>query len=177
MLLSQIGSHLGYAYALAGRLGEAIPLMEQADEQSKVIGRKASWALRITWRGHVNLLDGRIRASREQGQHALALATDGGERGNQAWAHKLLGDVMLQDESSDPSEALSHFVPSMALATELRMRPLQAHIHLSVGRLHQRENQIEQARAEFTLAIQGYRCMEMTTWRAAAERELSALVH
>ena len=65
---------------------------------------------------------------------------------------KLLGDVP-QEESSDPSEALNHYDESMALATELAMRPLQAHIHLSLGRLYRRENQIEKARTELSLAL------------------------
>jgi class 3 adenylate cyclase/tetratricopeptide (TPR) repeat protein len=176
VLTTQVGSNLGYAYALAGRVGDAIPLMEKADEQSKVIGRKAGWALRLTWLGHASLLERRIGAAREQGQRALALATDGGERGYQAWAHKLLGDV-IQEESSNPSEALSHYARSMALATELAMRPLQAHLHLSLGRLHRRANQIEQARTELSLAVTSYRSIEMPNWMDAAEQELSTLVH
>ena len=176
VLTTQVGSNLGYAYALAGRVGDAIPLMEKADEQSKVIGRKAGWALRLTWLGHASLFERRIGAAREQGQRALALANDGGERGYQAWAHKLLGDV-IQEESSNPSEALSHYARSMALATELAMRPLQAHLHLSLGRLHRRANQIEQARTELSLAVTSYRSIEMPNWMGAAEQELSTLVH
>ena len=38
VLMPHIGSNLGYAYALAGRVDDAIPLMEKADEQSKLIG-------------------------------------------------------------------------------------------------------------------------------------------
>jgi tetratricopeptide (TPR) repeat protein len=175
VLTTQVGSNLGYAYALAGRVGDAIPLMEKAHEQSEVIGRKAGWALRLTWLGHASLLERRIAAARERGQRALALATDGGERGYQAWAHKLLGDV-VQEESANPAEALSHYTPGMALATELAMRPLQAHIHLSLGRLHRRENQIEQARKELSLALEHYRSMQMPIWIGAAEQELHALV-
>jgi tetratricopeptide (TPR) repeat protein len=174
VLTTQVGSNLGYAYALAGRVGDAIPLMEKADEQSKVIGRKAGWALRLTWLGHASLLEGRIGAAREQGQHALTLATDGGERGYQAWAHKLLGDV-IQEESSNPSDAVSHYARSMALATELAMDPLQAHIHLSLGRLHRRERQLEQARTHLALALTSYRNMEMTFWKDTAEQEISEL--
>ncbi|MGH7826175.1 MAG: ATP-binding protein [Candidatus Binatia bacterium] len=176
VLTTQVGSNLGYAYALAGRVGDAIPLMEKADEQSEMIGRKAGWALRLTWLGHASLLERRIGAAREQGQRALALASDGGERGYQAWAHKLIGDV-IQEESSNPSEALSHYASGMALATELAMRPLQAHIHLSLGRLHRSENQIEQARTELSLALTSYRSMEMPIWIGAAEQELSTLIH
>jgi tetratricopeptide (TPR) repeat protein len=176
VLTTQVGSNLGYAYALADRVCDAIPLMEKADAQSEMIGRKAGWALRLTWLAHVRLLEGRSAAAREQGQRALALARDGGERGYQAWAYKLLGDV-LQEDSSDPAEALGHYAASMDLATELAMRPLQAHIHLSMGRLHACGRQIEKAKPELSLALASYRSMEMPLWERAAEQELSMLVH
>ena len=176
VLMPHIGSNLGYAYALAGRVDDAIPLMEKADEQSKLSGRKAAWALRLTWLGHASLLGRQIGKAREQAQRAVALASDAGERGYEAWARKLLGDV-IQEESSNPREALNHYAASMALATELAMRPLQAHIHLSLGRLHRRENQIEKARTELSLALTSYRSMEMPIGIGAAEQELSTLVH
>jgi tetratricopeptide (TPR) repeat protein len=165
---------LGYAYALAGRVDDALPLMEKADEQSKLIGRKAAWALRLTWLGHASLLGRQIGKAREQAQRAVALASDAGERGYEAWARELLGDV-IREEPSDPSEALNQYAESMALATELAMRPLQAHIHLSLGRLHRRENQIEKAGTELSLALTSYRSMEMQFWLSNAEAALTEL--
>jgi tetratricopeptide (TPR) repeat protein len=176
VLMPHIGSNLGYAYALAGRLDEAIPLMEKADEQSKLIGRKAAWALRLTWLGHASLLAGQIGAAQEHAQRAVALARDVGERGNEAWARRLLGDV-VQEESSNPRQALDHYAASMELAKDLVMRPLEGHIHLSLGRLHRHEKQIEQARAELALALSSYRSMEMPLWIRTTERELNTLVH
>ena len=67
VLTPHIGSNLAYAYALAGRVDDAIPLMEKADEQSRLIGRKAAWALRLTWLGHASLLGRQIDTAREQG--------------------------------------------------------------------------------------------------------------
>ena len=93
VLTTHVGSNLGYAYALAGRLDDAMPLMEKAEAQSELIGRKAAWSLRLTWLGQTCFLAGQIDAALEHGQRALALATDAGERGYQAWALKLLGDV------------------------------------------------------------------------------------
>ena len=174
VLMPHIGSNLGYAYALAGRVDDALPLMEKADEQSKLIGRKAAWALRLTWLGHASLLGRQIGKAREQAQRAVALAGDAGEHGYEAWACKLLGDV-TQEESSSRSEALNHYAKSTALATELAMRPLQAHIHLSLGRLHRRENQIEKARTELSLALTSYRSMEMQFWLSNAEAALAEL--
>jgi tetratricopeptide (TPR) repeat protein len=176
VLTTQVGSNLGYAYALAGRVNEAIPLMEKAEEQSEMIGRKAGWALRLTWLGHASLLARQISAAREQAQRAVALARDNGERGNEAWARRLLGDI-VQEESSSPSEALTHYAASMELAKELDMCPLQAHIHLSLGRLHRREKQKEEARTELSLALTSYHSMQMPIWIGTAEQELSTLVH
>ena len=176
VLVPHIGSNLAYAYALAGRVDDAIPLMEKADEQSKLSGRKAAWAMRLTWLGHASLLGHQIGAAREQGQRAVALASDAGERGYEAWARKLLGDV-VQEELSNPSEALNHYAASMELATEFAMRPLQAHIHLSLGRLHRRQNEIRQATTELRLALRDYRNMDMPNWIGATEQELSTLVH
>ena len=104
----------------------------------------------------------------------MALARDTGERGNEAWARRLLGDV-IQEESSNPNEALNHYAASMALATELAMDPLRAHIHLSLGRLHRRERQLEQARTELSQALAAYRSMEMPFWKDTAEQEISEL--
>jgi class 3 adenylate cyclase/tetratricopeptide (TPR) repeat protein len=174
--MPQIGSNLGYAYALQGRVDDAIPMMEKADEQSDLIGRKAAWALRLTWLGHASLLARQIGAAREQAQRAVVLASDAGERGHEAWARRLLGDV-IQEESSNPREAVNQYAASMALATELAMRPLQAHIHLSLGRLHRRENQIEAARTELSLALASYRSMEMPIWIGAAKQELRSLTN
>jgi len=176
VLTPHIGSTLSYAYALAGRIGDSIPLIEKADEQSKLSGRKAAWALRLTWLGHASLLGGQIGTAREQAERAMALASGAGERGYEAWACKLLGDVS-QEESSNHSEALDHYTASMASATKLAMRPLQAHIHFGLGRLYRRENRIPEARTELTLALTSYSSMEMPIWINAAEQQLSTLVH
>jgi class 3 adenylate cyclase/tetratricopeptide (TPR) repeat protein len=42
VLMPHIYSNLGYAYAFAGRVDDALPLTEKADEQSKLIGRRAA---------------------------------------------------------------------------------------------------------------------------------------
>jgi class 3 adenylate cyclase/tetratricopeptide (TPR) repeat protein len=174
VLTTQVGSNLGYAYALAGRVCDAIPLMEKADEQSEIIGRKAGWALRLTWSGHTSLLEGRVGAAKRQAERALLLASSSGERGYQAWAHKLLGDAVQRD-SQDASDAVAQYDRSMSLANELTMRPLQAHVHFGLARLYCREKNINQAKAELCLALELYRSMEMYGWASAAEQELANL--
>lgn len=176
VLMPHINSTLGYAYVLAGDIDAAIPLLKNADTQSKSAGRKAAWALRLTWLGHANLLRGELTQAREQAERATVLAQETAERGNEAWARKLLGDV-LQEDSSDCREPLAQYTASMELARELQMCPLQGHVHLSLGRLHRRENHIDQAKDEISLALAAYRSLNMPTWGNTAEKELAGLPH
>jgi hypothetical protein len=104
------------------------------------------------------------------------LASAGSERGYQAWALKVLGDI-VQEELADPSEAFDHYNASMNLTRELAMRPLEAHIHLTRGRLHRHQNQVEKARTELSLALASYRSMEMPFWINEVEQQLNTLVH
>jgi predicted ATPase/class 3 adenylate cyclase len=175
-LTTHVGSNLGYAYALAGRVDDAIPLMKKAEEQSESTGRRAAWSLRLTWFGQTWLLAGQIDAAREHGERALNLATAAGERGYQAWALKLLGDVA---QASSPADVLarSYYDQSMTLATELQMRPLQAHLYLSRGQLNRRVNLFERARNEISKAREQYTSLEMPIWIGAVEEELSTLAH
>jgi tetratricopeptide (TPR) repeat protein len=151
VLMPHIGSNLGYAYALAGRV-DALPLMEKADEQSKLIGRKAAWALRLTWLGHASLLGRQIGKAREQAQRAVALASDAGERGYEAWALKLLGDIALRKDSPEPEQPEKYYDRALGLTKELGMRPLEAHCHVGLGCLYVATDKRERAHAEFSIA-------------------------
>jgi tetratricopeptide (TPR) repeat protein len=62
---------------------------------------------------------------------------------------------------------------ALALATELGMRPLQAHCHCGLGTLYQQMGRVEQARAELSAAIDLYRNMEMAFWLPQAEATLA----
>ena len=55
------------------------------------------------------------------------------------------------------------------------MRPLQAHTHLSLGKLYRRAGRNHEARAELNVAIDLYLSMEMTHWVPEAEAELASL--
>jgi len=100
---------------------------------------------------------------------ALVLTREHQERGNQAYALRLLGDITARRGPPEVEQAEAHYQYALALAEELGMRPLQAHCHLSLGTLHVRTGQRQQARAELSTAIKLYRDMDMTFWLPQAE--------
>ena len=95
------------------------------------------------------------------------------ERGNQAYALRLLGEIVARREPPESASAEPHYRQALALAEELGMRPLQAHCHLGLGTLYAQTGRPEPARAELTAAIALYRYMEMTFWLPQAEAALA----
>jgi hypothetical protein len=97
------------------------------------------------------------------------LARDHLERGNEAHALRLLGEIAAHADPPEIGQSESYYREALALADELGMRPLAAHCHLGLGTLYQEVGRDEQAQAELTTAAEMYRAMEMTFWLEKAE--------
>jgi tetratricopeptide (TPR) repeat protein len=159
---------LGYARALSGRLEEARSWLEEALNASTAMGVQAMRALFVAWRSEVLALQGLLDEAEEQAQHALALARDGGYRGHEAWALRLLGELAVRREPSNV-DASMRFREALTLAEELGMRPLNAHCHFGLGKLYRGTGQRQQAQEHLTTATTMYREMDMRFWLEQAE--------
>ena len=108
-----------------------------------------------------------------QAQHALEFARTHQERGHEAYALRLLGDIAAHRAPPEVEPAEAQYYLALALAEELGMRPLQAHCHLGLGTLYAKTGQREPARAALTAAIELYSAMGMTFWLPQAEATLA----
>jgi class 3 adenylate cyclase/tetratricopeptide (TPR) repeat protein len=164
---------LGYVYALSGRVAEALPLLELALEEVERSGHLYEQALFVTWLSEAYRLAGRREEASADAARALALARAQQERGHEAWALHLLGDIAARREPPEGALGEHHYRQSLALAEELGMRPLQAHCHRGLGMLYAATDQREQARTELSTAIEMYTSMEMTFWLPQTEAMLA----
>ena len=169
----ETASALGCAYALAGRVAEALPLLEQAEQQGAALGTMGGHALRVGYWSEAYLLAGRMQEAVQFAARALDLARAHKERGHEAWALRLLGEIATHQAPPEAETAERHYRQALALAEELGMRPLVAHCHLGLGTLYAKTGQREQARAELSTAIEMYRAMAMTFWLPQAEVALA----
>ena len=167
-----VASNLGAAYALSGRVAEALPLLEQVAEEGA--GRLGQ-ALRVAHLSEAYLLAGRIDESVELAGRALDLSRERKERGNEAYALRLLGEIASHRDPSDAETAERHYRQVLVLVGELGMRPLAARCHLGLGRLHRRTGDGPKARAHLTTAASMFREMDMRFWLEKAEAELKEL--
>src|SRR5262249_19626306 len=172
-LFSQPSASLGYAYALSGRVSEALPLLERALEEVERSGFLYEQALHVAWLSEAYLLAGRREEASAGAARALALACAQQERGHEAWALRLLGEIAARREPSEGELGEHHYRQALALADALGMRPLQAHCHRGLGILYGTLGQQEAASRELSTAIEMYRTMDMTFWLPQAEAALA----
>ena len=173
VILPYVASSLGYAYALSGRLTEALPLLEQAVEQSAAMKTMYVYPLFVVHLGAAYLLAGRIADAAQQARQALERSWDLKQRGHEAYALRLLGEIAARREPPEHGPAEAHYQQALALAEALGMRPLMAHCHLGLGTLYAAAGQRQQARTALSTAIAMYRDMAMTFWLLQTEAALA----
>ena len=170
---SWVAAALGAAYTLSGHVTDAVPLLTQAMEQTIAMEMGGYQALCRLSLGEAHMLAGCLEEAQALAERALALAREHQERGNQAYALHLLGEIAARREPPESDPAETHYRQTLALADELGMRPLQAHCHHGLGALYAKLGQQAQARAELSTSIELYRAMEMTFWLPQAEATLA----
>jgi class 3 adenylate cyclase/tetratricopeptide (TPR) repeat protein len=169
LIFPRVAPALGAAHTLGGRIADAVPLLTQALEQSVVTEMVVTQVLCRLSLGEAQVLTGRLEEAHALAERALALAREHQERGHQAYALRLLGEIAAHRAPAEVEPAEDYYQQALTLADELGMRPLVAHCHRCLGTLYAMTGQREQARAELSIAIELYRAMAMTFWLPQAE--------
>jgi class 3 adenylate cyclase/tetratricopeptide (TPR) repeat protein len=171
--LPRMAAALGAAYTLSGRVTDAVPLLTRELEQATVRETVPYQVLCSLSLGEAYLIAGRLEEANAHAERVLALAREHQERGNEAYALHLLGDIAARREPPEAEQAETSYRQALALAEELGMRPLQTHCHRSLGTLYGQVGRREEACSELSTAIMLYRAMDMTFWLPQAEAALA----
>ncbi len=164
---------LGHVYTCSGRLEEGLSWLQEGLTAFESTGNGLFHLLSVVQFGEAQLLANQVEDARACADRSVMLARERGERGHEAWALRLLGEVASHQDRPDVATAETHYSTAIALASELGMRPLVAHCHLGLGMLSAKIGQLEPARAELSTAIDLYRAMAMTCWLPQAEAALA----
>ena len=166
--LPRVAVALGNAFAATGRVGEAMPLLELTNERAR-----NSWTRVQLAQGY--LLVGKLEEATSLANQVLESSQTQGYRGHTALSLYVLAESHLHADVPDMAKAEDHYDHAMALANELRMRPLVAHCHVGLGKLYRRTGDYEKAKTHLTNGVAMMREMEMGLWLERAEAELKEL--
>jgi transcriptional regulator with AAA-type ATPase domain/tetratricopeptide (TPR) repeat protein len=169
-----VAPSLGHAYALSGKVTEAIPLLERAMEQAAAVGSMFAQSLRAGWLAQAYLVAGRRDEAARQAAEALALARRHQERGHEVWIHGIIGDIAAHGETPDPAAEQAYHT-QIALAETCGMRPRLAIGRLRLGGFYRRTGRAAEAREHLEAAVALLSAMRMPLWLDEAHAELSTL--
>jgi len=168
---------LGQCMVTLDRKEEGLALLEEGVRLSDEVGIKAYLSRWATLLGEGFLTTGDALRAAEIGERALELARAHGERGHEAFALLLLGDVAAVQEPPQLTTASERYATAISIADELGLRPLLARAHLGLGQLHRRGGQVLEAEAHLATAVVLFSDLGMRAWLDRTEPELRALGH
>jgi tetratricopeptide (TPR) repeat protein len=170
-----LASALGAAYSLSERSADAIAILEEGVREGASMKRMAGHSRLVVRLGEAYLQAGRLDDAAEAAGQALQLSRENKERGSEACALRLVGEIAARRTPVEPDTAAGAYGQAAALAEELGMRPLLAHCHLGHARLDRALGCTASARRRFTDAVLAFRSLEMPFWRERSEGELHSL--
>jgi DNA-binding SARP family transcriptional activator len=166
-------ARLGLAYASSGRVGEALPLLQQSVALTEAMKLRANHVRHV-----VNLAEGYLLAGLSDEalgtiERGIDLCRVHQQRRYEGDALRVLGDVLGHEKAPAAQRAEAAYHAAIACADALGMRPLLARCRLSLGRLYQKTGRLDAAREALQLAAEQFQSMEMTSWAAQAEAALA----
>ena len=166
---------LGAAYTGGGRIDEARVLLTQALELAVATEIVVNQAVCSVVLADAELQAGRLDEAVALADQALSLARAHDERGSEAHALRVLGEIFARRVPIQRVQAEEHYLQSLALAETLGMQPLQAHCRHGLATLFAITGRRKLARTELSRAIEQYRAMEMNLWLGAATAALARM--
>ena len=170
-IASSAWSHAGF-----GELNEA--LARQHEAEPLLLSREAkgvTFALDTGYRflSRAALISGRLDEAQRLADRAVEFSNSYGW--NAAHILQLLGDIATHPGQFDAVRGENYYRKALAFAGSRGLRPVTAHCHLGLGKLHWRIGKGERAREHLTTAATMYRDMDMNFWLGQAEAEVATL--
>jgi DNA-binding SARP family transcriptional activator len=167
--------YAGLAYVRSGRVEEGLALLERIRQPAHSMNGGLGRSMLGAWLAEAYLAAGRPADALAFAEPAARLAHEHKERGWEAAALLLLGDIAAHGDAPDLPIAEQRYAAARALAEELGMRPLAARCALSLGLLHRSLRRRLPARRELDTAAEGFRGLGMKSYVDRTEAALGRL--
>ena len=161
-------SYLGYALAHTGRVDEGLRFLEETTDEAISTRFVARHSLRLTYLAECYLLGRRLNDAATAAQRSLEFARNHNERGHEAYAFRLLGDI---HQLNNPAIAEECYRNSLQITEALSMRPLEAQCHWGLARIFRRMNDLDRLENHLAAAKALFEKMELARYITQMETE------
>jgi len=164
-----------WVLAQVGEAGEALTRLREGELLLECQGAWRWKGVLMPYQsmGRAALLLDRLDEAQSLGERAVTFSPF--RQSDEAHALHLLGDIASHPDRFDAESAETHYCKALALAGPRGMRPLIAHCHRGLGKLHLRTGHRELAHEHLTIATTMYREMDMQFWLEQAEGGMKEL--
>jgi tetratricopeptide (TPR) repeat protein len=172
---ASIGWPLAGALVRAGQLERGTGLIEEVIAACATRGLRSGEAFAAALCAEAYLLGGRLEDARRIAADAARTAAERHEPGHAANAFWISGLVELQCGAGAREAARRFLSEALSIATERRMRPLQAKVLLALGQLERSAGAYEYALQHLGAARALSQSLAMPYWSARIDEELRLL--
>ena len=141
----------GHVLALAGKVDDGLPILEEAQSLYKRIGLGLFRSLVGLQLGEAYLIAGRKNDALSKTREGLMLARKRGERGHEAYGLRILGDIAAWSDGNT-QDAMVSYQSAKTLAATLGMRPLIAMTEYRISHFLDRNGQKAKAKQHLDTA-------------------------
>ena len=168
-----LAAALGATYTAAGHIDDARVLLRQGLDLAVATEIVVNQAVCSVGLADAELQAGHLDEADCLAGRALSLARAHGERGSEAYALHVLGEIFVRRVPIQQTQAEDRYLQALDVAETLGMRPLQAHCRYSLATLFAITGRRKLARIELSKAIEQYQAMEMHLWLGPATAALA----
>ncbi|MGE5129726.1 MAG: adenylate/guanylate cyclase domain-containing protein [Sphingomonadaceae bacterium] len=176
LLRPPIAADLGVARARCGDVTEGLGHLHAAIDGARAMERLSRLPLIVVKCGEVHLLAGETDEAERLAMEALRLAVGQRERGNEAYARRLLAEIHGERGALEGLTTERGYVDALALAAELDMQPLVARCHAGLGLWLRQAERREEAQCHLDVAVAMFRGMAMRFWLDKLESDRGEVV-
>jgi tetratricopeptide (TPR) repeat protein len=166
-ILPWIGVDLGLAYLVCGCVDQALAALEESVREGDAANILGEQSFRVAALGEAQLRAGRLELAATSAARALELARAHSERGFEAHALRVAGEVATAEGRH--AEARARFTEAVTIAARLDMAPLVARCHLGLAVVAGDDGSSE-VHTHLRQASEMFEELGMTSWQKRVDR-------
>lgn len=159
---------LGYSLIRTNDVKRGTDLLEKAVSYSNDQLQKTQLSQQLAWLAEACLRAEKSKEALTYAKRALEIAIRNGGKGDQAWAHKILGDVFVGSPDGALQKAAKAYRQALKIAQSCQMRPLVAHCSAALGQIDAATGSDARAATMIESACELYEAIGMPAYASRA---------